>query len=744
VPLPLPNLDTRRWGELVEEGRALVPRHAPGWTDHNMHDPGITLLELIAWLVEQDIYRANRVPERHVRKFLRLAGFEPEPARAARVALSFALASGQPPFTLARGTVVGGAVGAGRAVPFRTTARLRVGAARLAVVQTWDGRAYEEVTRLWREGLAFGALGDAPGFDGAERPALLLGLDSPPEPGERLSLWLSFDGGADAVAERLRIAGEEPCRPRPALGLEWELYDGSSWRGLRARDETFGLTLDGIVSLRVGGFVAGAARIGAVPEPLCWLRCRAADGVPDVTPRLLDLAVNAVVAEQRRPARDHLAIAPGVAQPPTPLQVGRWARLRLELDDREQIDSIERTTDRAAKKALVLELGADALGATFVLAGVGTGLPEQRLSLLAAPVADGAVALWSVEPVGVQRWEQRADFDAAAHSDRSYVLDGGGVLRFGDGERGRVPALGVPLFAVYDETAGAAGNLGAASSWELAGVDDAVNRALSGKDPAVLAAQLAPVAPITAHGAATGGADEEDVAHASGRAAEALWAHERLLELAPGTGGTLDGLDPAVVRARLAPPRAATTLDFERLAIEVPGRRVLRARAWAGLDAGAPGLLAPGTVTVVVVNGSPADRPQPSPSLLAAVDAYLRRRKTLGTRLVVSGPTYIEVTVTARVKLAAGAAPSAVRRRVLDTLNGFLHPLVGGPSGRGWPFGRDVYRPDLLGLVDRVPGVDSVEELTLAGGDEGVGCGNVCVGPAELVVSGPHSVETVT
>jgi predicted phage baseplate assembly protein len=739
VPLPLPNLDTRRWGDLVEEGRALVPRYAPGWTDENMHDPGITLLELLAWLVEQDVYRANRIPERHVRKFLRLAGFEPEPARAARVALSFALASGQAPFTLTRRTVVGGAVGAGRAIPFCTAARVRVGLARLAAVQTWDGTAYEDVTRLWREGLAFGALGDAPGFDGAERPALLLGLDSPPEPGERLSLWLSFDGGGDAVAERLRIAGEEPCQPRPALALEWELYDGSSWQRLRARDETFGLMLDGIASLRVG-FVAAAARIGAVPEPLCWLRCRAADGVPDVTPRLLEVAVNAVVAEQRSPARDHLAIAPGAAQPPMPLQVGRWTRLRLELDDREQIDRIERVTDRAAKKALVLAVGADTLGATLVLAGVGTGLPEQRLLLPEAPVADGALALWSVDPGSVQRWEQRSDFDAAARTDRCYVLDTGGVLRFGDGERGRAPALGVPLFAVYDGTAGAAGNLAAASSWELAGADDAVNGALFGKEPAAVAVQLAA---ITACGAATGGADAEDVAHASGRAAETLWAHERLLELAPETGGTLDGLDPAVVRARLAPSRAATTLDFERLAVDVPGRRVLRARAWAGLDTGAPGLRAPGTVSVVVVNGSPAERPQPSPSLLAAVDAYLRRRKTLGTRLVVSGPTYVEITVTARVKLAAGAAPAAVRSRVLDTLRGFLHPLVGGPSGRGWPFGRDVYRPELLGLVDRVPGVDAVEELTLTGGQGDVGCANVCVGPAELVVSGPHSVETV-
>ena len=61
MPLPLPNLDTRRWTDLVAEGRSLVPRYAPTWTDHNAHDPGMTLFELLAWL---DVMRtiSMRVP----------------------------------------------------------------------------------------------------------------------------------------------------------------------------------------------------------------------------------------------------------------------------------------------------------------------------------------------------------------------------------------------------------------------------------------------------------------------------------------------------------------------------------------------------------------------------------------------------------------------------------------------------------------------------------------------------------
>jgi len=67
MPLPLKNLDTRRYRELVDDAHALIPRYAPSWTDHNESDPGITVLELLARLVEQDLYRTNRVPARHRR-----------------------------------------------------------------------------------------------------------------------------------------------------------------------------------------------------------------------------------------------------------------------------------------------------------------------------------------------------------------------------------------------------------------------------------------------------------------------------------------------------------------------------------------------------------------------------------------------------------------------------------------------------------------------------------------------------
>src|SRR5262245_9008322 len=127
MPLPLPNLDTRRWNDLVDEGRALIPRYAPAWTDHNAHDPGITLVELLAWLTEMDVYRANQVPDRHIRKFLSLVGYSqlpPQPASAVLTLSGAAFVNAGSQFTTSDG------------ISFRTLRAITVSPAALDAIQS--------------------------------------------------------------------------------------------------------------------------------------------------------------------------------------------------------------------------------------------------------------------------------------------------------------------------------------------------------------------------------------------------------------------------------------------------------------------------------------------------------------------------------------------------------------------------------------------------------------------------------
>jgi hypothetical protein len=72
MSLTLPNLDDRTYDDLVAEAQSLIPSLAPEWTDFNPSDPGITLVELFAWLTEMLLFRINRLPDQNVRTFLKL------------------------------------------------------------------------------------------------------------------------------------------------------------------------------------------------------------------------------------------------------------------------------------------------------------------------------------------------------------------------------------------------------------------------------------------------------------------------------------------------------------------------------------------------------------------------------------------------------------------------------------------------------------------------------------------------
>ncbi len=93
MSLPAPNLDDRRFQDLVDDAKRLVQQRCPGWTDHNVHDPGVTLIETFAYMTDQLLYRLNRVPDRVYIKFLELIGVRLFPPTAARGEVTFWLSA---------------------------------------------------------------------------------------------------------------------------------------------------------------------------------------------------------------------------------------------------------------------------------------------------------------------------------------------------------------------------------------------------------------------------------------------------------------------------------------------------------------------------------------------------------------------------------------------------------------------------------------------------------------------------
>jgi hypothetical protein len=74
MPIKPPNLDDRRYADIVTEARALIPQYCPEWNNFGDADPGMTLVQLFAWMTELTIYRLNRVPDKTYIHFLNLSG----------------------------------------------------------------------------------------------------------------------------------------------------------------------------------------------------------------------------------------------------------------------------------------------------------------------------------------------------------------------------------------------------------------------------------------------------------------------------------------------------------------------------------------------------------------------------------------------------------------------------------------------------------------------------------------------
>src|ERR1700722_7347427 len=91
--LPVPNLDDREFQSFVDEAKRYVQRHCPEWTDHNVSDPGVPLIETFAFMTEQLPYRLNQVPDRLYVKFLELLGVRMFPPTPARVPVTFWLST---------------------------------------------------------------------------------------------------------------------------------------------------------------------------------------------------------------------------------------------------------------------------------------------------------------------------------------------------------------------------------------------------------------------------------------------------------------------------------------------------------------------------------------------------------------------------------------------------------------------------------------------------------------------------
>lgn len=126
MAIKLPNLDDRTFEDIVRQARSLINRYCPEWTDHNESDPGITLIQLFAWMTEIIIYRLNRVPDKNYLAFLELLGLSRESPEPSKTLLTFTMKEETTGFIPKETEIVSTVVVSGEQILFRTDDDLRV------------------------------------------------------------------------------------------------------------------------------------------------------------------------------------------------------------------------------------------------------------------------------------------------------------------------------------------------------------------------------------------------------------------------------------------------------------------------------------------------------------------------------------------------------------------------------------------------------------------------------------------
>lgn len=267
MPLPAPQLDDRRFQELVDEAKRTVQQRCPEWTDHNVSDPGVTLIELFAWMTDVLLYRLNRVPDRNYVKFLELLGVQLYPATAARTGVTFWLSAPQDrAVTVPVGTVTATeATGIDDEVTFTTVEEVRIVPCSLQAVMTGteDGEPYDE-SQVLSGGEAFHC------------------FQEPPEPGDHVLFGLSDPVPSCVLSLRLDCeiegVGVDPDDPP----LVWEAWDGERWVVCDVeRDDTGGLNRPGDILIHVPADHSSSL---IAEQAAGWIRCRATTPAGDQSP----------------------------------------------------------------------------------------------------------------------------------------------------------------------------------------------------------------------------------------------------------------------------------------------------------------------------------------------------------------------------------------------------------------------------------------------------------------------------
>jgi predicted phage baseplate assembly protein len=266
MPLPTPQLDDRHFQDIVDQAKLLIPHYCREWTDHNVSDPGVTLIELFAWMTDMLLYRVNQVPDKNYIKFMELLGIYLEGPRAATAPITFYLSAAQPAeVTIPADTEVATVrTETSPAIIFTTESPLTI---RPPILVDTFTRNASQRDRWIRHNLRSDSLR-------AQRISMF-----PPKPGPADAFLMAFENDLSnhllaliIDCERAGGAGVDPTKPP----LIWQVWQGRASRWVACEleyDGTGGFNEPGEIVLHLPPM----ERAEFQSVRAYWLRCRLTD-----------------------------------------------------------------------------------------------------------------------------------------------------------------------------------------------------------------------------------------------------------------------------------------------------------------------------------------------------------------------------------------------------------------------------------------------------------------------------------
>jgi hypothetical protein len=679
MPLLIPRIDDRDYRQLRQEALERIPVHNPEWTNFNESDPGVTILELFAFLADSLLYRANLIPERNRIKFLTLLGIELRPPDAARGVITL---------TNERGPL--------QALLFREGLTALAGKTTFATEDSVDVLPIE-AQNYYRRRLSADETSKAGGvYD---------------------QLYASFQDDASELEFYEAVRWEPPASAAAITPLSLSddtTVDGSLWVALLTRPredalrdtilrEIAGHSLSlGLMplieqsrrTLRPGGPATDEMQPPVVIEistgqlssdrlPVYERLDARFSGNPlqELTRVELTLpAYGSIGTFDLDPLEEGVGdLPPVIEDPQIAARVLAWLRVRFVPDASGNSSVFEWQLSWAGINAARVT---QRVAVVSEAVGRGTGEPNQQFRVANTPVLAETVRV----TVNGDTWTRVDDLLAAppevpvrdaaeppgvslppAGDSKVFTVDRTeGVLTFGDGLRGSRPPRSATIIASYAYGGGAAGNVGVG---------------------AIKAGPQIPAGFKVSNPLPTWGGTEGETATEAERNIPAYLKHR---------------------------DRAVSREDFLAITSETPGINLGRTECLPLFhpDTGWP---SPGVVTLLVIPDDP-NRPQapvPDQNFLDAVCRYLDPRRVLTTEVHVVGPVYVGVSVTVGIDVVPGRDSAPVREAVKEAIRLSLSPLKGGVEGTGWPLEKAVEDRELWVTAARVPGVASVRGVRL-------------------------------